>query len=57
MPSGGDWTLHRDGALRRFGFLIGARYGEAFTSSSPVPIADPVQQYVREPWQQPNDDD
>lgn len=49
-----DWI---DGALRRFGFLIGARYGEAFTSSSPVPIADPVQQYVREPWQQPNDDD
>ena len=49
-----DWL---DGALRHFGFLVGVRYGEAFTSYSPVPIADPVQQFAREPWRQPTNDD
>jgi bacillithiol biosynthesis deacetylase BshB1 len=41
-----------DGMLRQSGFLIGASYGEAFTSAEPVPVADPVAQFARAPWQE-----
>jgi len=41
-----------DGALRRFGFLIGVSHGEAYTSAAPVPVTDPVALFDREPWEE-----
>lgn len=46
-PEFNDWV---DGSLRHYGFMIGASYGEAFTSAMPVPVSNPVQQYSVVPW-------
>ena len=46
-PEFNEWV---DGALRHYGFMIGASYGEAFTSAMPVPVSDPVEQYSVVPW-------
>ena len=46
-----DWV---DGWLRRYGFFIGASYGEAFTSPEPVPVFDIVAQLGRAKWERPN---
>ncbi len=40
-----------EGGLRRFGFLIGTEFGEAYTSSSPLPVFDPVAQFSKVPWE------
>jgi bacillithiol biosynthesis deacetylase BshB1 len=42
-----------EAASRRFGALIGVRYGEGFTLEGPVPVLDVVRLFEREPWQQP----
>lgn len=43
-----DWI---EGGLRRFGFFIGASYGEGFTCAEPVPVYDVVQQLGRDKWE------
>ncbi len=45
-----EWV---EGGLRRFGFLIGAQFGEGFTSPTPLPVDDPVQQFEKMPWEFP----
>jgi LmbE family N-acetylglucosaminyl deacetylase len=45
-----DWV---DGALRRWGYLIGRPYGEGFTCAGPVPVLDLVGQYAKAPWEHP----
>jgi bacillithiol biosynthesis deacetylase BshB1 len=48
LPEFLDWI---EGKLSRHGFLIGARYGEAYTSPDPVPISDPVRILGRGKWE------
>lgn len=43
-----DWV---EGRLRHFGFLVGAGWGEGFTSPEPVPAADPVAIFGRGTWE------
>jgi bacillithiol biosynthesis deacetylase BshB1 len=48
-----DFLDSLDGTCRYFGSLIGVARGEAFTSTLPVPVQDPVSQYSTEPWKFP----
>ena len=38
------------GRLRYFGSLIGAPFGEAYTSDTPLPVQDPVSHFQEAPW-------
>jgi bacillithiol biosynthesis deacetylase BshB1 len=40
-----------EGRARYFGFLIGAKYGEAFTSAEPIAVSRPVEIFGRERWE------
>ena len=53
-PQFQEWV---EGGLRRFGFLIGATWGEGFQSALPIPSTDIVRQFERTPWQAPQQDD
>ena len=44
LPEFMSWI---EGMTRHYGYLIGASYGEAYTSAEPVPIVDPVQVFGR----------
>lgn len=48
LPEFMEWI---EGMVRHYGFLIGASYGEAYTSPEPVPISNPVQVFGREKWE------
>ena len=39
-----------EGRARHYGALVGARYGEAYTTPEPVGVADLVSLYDREAW-------
>ena len=41
-----------EGRARHYGALIGARYGEAYTTPEPVGVTDLVSLYDREAWKQ-----
>jgi bacillithiol biosynthesis deacetylase BshB1 len=41
-----------EGTSRRYGALIGVKYGEAYTTPEPVPVIDLVSLYARAPWSQ-----
>lgn len=43
-----EWV---NGALRHYGLLIGVSYGEAYTSSEPVPVFNLVEQFGRGQWE------
>jgi bacillithiol biosynthesis deacetylase BshB1 len=40
-----------DGHLRHFGSRIGVPFGEGYVSDTPLPVADPVGLFTRQPWQ------
>lgn len=42
-----------EGTARKYGRLIGATYGEAYTSALPVPVTDLVSLYSKQPWEFP----
>ncbi|MCZ6792648.1 MAG: bacillithiol biosynthesis deacetylase BshB1 [Planctomycetota bacterium] len=44
-----DWV---NGALKHYGLLIGASYGEGYTSPEPVPVFNLVEQLGRVRWEQ-----
>jgi len=45
-----DFPRAIEGRLRHFGAMIGAAYGEAYTSEEPIPALDLVALYSRTPW-------
>lgn len=47
-----DFLAAIDGTARRFGALIGVRYGEAFTSPEPLAVRDLVELYSKPPWEE-----
>ncbi|MEM7232463.1 MAG: bacillithiol biosynthesis deacetylase BshB1 [Planctomycetota bacterium] len=48
LPEFMEWM---NGRARHFGMLIGASYGEAFTSDHPIPISRPVDIFGRSAWE------
>ena len=42
-----------EGTARKYGKLIGAAYGEAYTCPLPVPVTDIVSLYLKPPWEFP----
>jgi bacillithiol biosynthesis deacetylase BshB1 len=48
-----DFLPAIESRARAFGALIGATFGEAFTTEEPVPIQDLVSLYARKPWEAP----